>query len=61
MISLEIIPKMMAMYTTEKDDGTWSEKMKKEFFVKMVGEKILTKLKEKLGYNQIEDADDLEC
>ncbi len=61
MISLEIIPKMMAVYTTEKDEGTWSEKTKKEFFVKMVGEKILTKLKEKLGYNQIEDADDFEC
>lgn len=55
MISLEVIPKMMAVYTTEKDDGTWSERKKKQFFVKMVGEKILTTLKEKLHYNQIED------
>ncbi len=61
MISLQIIPKMMAMYTTEKEDGSWSEKVKKEFFVKMVGEKILTKLKEKLDYNQEEEADDLGC
>lgn len=54
MTSLEILPKMIAIYSTEKEEGNWSEKIKKKFFVTMVGEKILTKLKEKLDYDQVD-------